>query len=84
MGHFSITMNATTKKALQARLTQLTASVEALPEDIFSDEQARNQVQGQISGLKAAIDTPLETVFDILLQVCLLRVLKGPCCEAML
>ena len=71
MGHFSINMNATTKKALQARLTQLTASVEALPEDIFSDEQARNQVQGQISGLKAAVDTPLETVFDILLQVCL-------------
>ena len=71
MGHFSITMNATTKETLQAHLIQLTASVEALPEDIFSDEQARNQVQGQLSGLKAAVDTPLETVFDILLQVCL-------------
>ena len=62
-------MGATTKEALKARLAELIASVENLPDDVFSDELARTKVQGQISGLKTAVDTPLESVFEICLQV---------------
>lgn len=61
-------MNATTKESLKARLSELIASVEALPEDVFSDELGRHRVQEQISALQAALGTPLEAVFDIFLQ----------------
>lgn len=62
-------MSVTTKASLKARLAELTASVDALPEDVFSNVKARNQVQGQIAKFKAAVDTPLESVFDMCFQV---------------
>ncbi|KAL8823155.1 MAG: hypothetical protein Q9191_006124 [Dirinaria sp. TL-2023a] len=77
-------MNAMTKESLKARLSELIASVEALPADVFSDEPLRNRVQQQISGLQAALGTPLEAVFDIFLQVgfqpvleCVARILRA-------
>ena len=64
-------MCATTKESLKALLADLVASVDALPADIFSDEPTRKRVQEQISGLRAAVDTPPETIFNICLQVSL-------------
>jgi molybdenum cofactor biosynthesis enzyme MoaA len=66
-------MSATTKGSLKARLAELTASVEALPEDVFSDVIARNQVQSQLANFKAAVDTPLESIFEMCFQVCICR-----------
>ncbi len=62
-------MSATTKASLTARLAELTASVEALPEDVFSDVIARNQVQSHVANIKAVVDTPLESVFEMCFQV---------------
>ncbi|KAL8738332.1 MAG: hypothetical protein Q9181_000875 [Wetmoreana brouardii] len=61
-------MSAKTKASLKACLTELTASIEALPEDVFSDAKGRQKVQTQIAGLKAAVDTPLESVNDMCFQ----------------
>lgn len=62
-------MSGTTNAFLKARIAELTASVEALPEDVFTDGVARIRVQSQIVNFKAAVDTPLQSVFEICFQV---------------
>ena len=63
-------MAATSRESLLLLLRDLTADVEALPENIFDDEPGRKNVQRQVASMKAAVETPVEVVLEILLQVC--------------
>ena len=64
-------MSLTPKAKLKARLAELTASIDALPDDVLSNDLERDKVQGQISKLQAAVETPMETVTSMMFQVCL-------------
>ncbi len=60
-----------TQESLLLLLSELTTRVEALPDNIFDDEPRRKKVQTQVAGIKAVVDTPIEAVLEIFLQVCL-------------
>lgn len=62
-------MSITPKQKLKAIIAKMNASIDALPEDVFSDDLARSQVQEQLSKVNSIVSTPMELVFELYLQV---------------
>ena len=57
------------KRLLLDKLQELTAAVEALPDDVFGDGPGRHKAQGLAKSVNAALEAPKESIFKILFQV---------------
>ncbi len=62
-------MKITLKQELKALIAKLNVSIDALPEDVLSDELARSQVKEQLSRVNSIVSTPLDFVFELYLQI---------------
>lgn len=56
---------------VDARIAKLAQDIDSLSKDVANDEATRKQLFGVIQGAMAKVESPMETIWRMIMSVCL-------------